>query len=534
MPDRDFVKTGIRGLDLILGGGIPRGNTILVEGAAGTGKTTLGVEFIYRGASEFDEPGLIILFEVSPDKVIRDAAHFGWDLRQLEREGRLKIVFTTRQIFQQEVQQADSLLLEEAAQIGARRIFVDGIGQLAAGANGNGPGPREAFHVLAEGLQRENLTAMLSLETTAHEEARLIATVPEQFIADTVLLLRIEPIERGASRSIEVVKSRGHEFQLGRHTLRIADGRGLEVYRRVQAPRRLERETAAAFDLTTRLTTGVPGLDPLIGGGYWLGATILVVGVSGTGKSVMGLQYMAEGARRGEKSLMVTLDEPAAQVVRNAQTIGIDLQAEIDRGLIHLWYDSPQELEVDRHFARLEELFRTVKPRRVLIDSLSTYSAALGDRGRNFRDFLHAVVSLNKEYQATAVYNHENPQILGMSSMMGDASLSSLTDTIILMNWIELGDTFRLGLTVAKMRASPISRVTHECEITNGKGMMVLPRPLMGVGQTLPFSSYLGLVSRAPERHALPTDAPPAEGVAAAPKARRRAARRREPPAPPG
>ena len=96
MPERDLVRTGIRGLDVILSEGIPRGNVILVEGAVGTGKTTLGVEFVYRGASEFDEPGLIVLFEVSPDKIVRDAAHFGWDLPALERAGRLKIFFTTR------------------------------------------------------------------------------------------------------------------------------------------------------------------------------------------------------------------------------------------------------------------------------------------------------------------------------------------------------------------------------------------------------------------------------------------------------
>ena len=102
MAERDFTKTGIKGLDAILGGGIPRGNLTLVEGAVGTGKSTLGAEFVFRGATEFHEPGLIVLFEVSPDKFIRDVARFGWDLPELERQGRLKIVFTTRQVFQQD------------------------------------------------------------------------------------------------------------------------------------------------------------------------------------------------------------------------------------------------------------------------------------------------------------------------------------------------------------------------------------------------------------------------------------------------
>src|SRR5438552_2474511 len=246
MAERDFTKTGIKGLDAILGGGIPRGNLILVEGAVGTGKTTLGVEFVYRGAIEFNEPGLIVLFEVSPDKLIRDAALFGWDLLELERQGRLKIVFTTRRVFEQEMQQADSLLLEEAGKVGARRIFIDSFGPPAFG-NSNNSGardPRDALHILAEGLYRENLTAML----------------------------------------------------------------GLEVMWR---------------------------------GGYFVGSTTMVVGVSGVGKSVMSLQYVAEGARLGERSLMLTLDEPPAQVLRNAASIGIDLQGAIDRGAVQLYYDPP-------------------------------------------------------------------------------------------------------------------------------------------------------------------------------------------------
>src|SRR5215469_13471342 len=157
MPPRDLVKTGIAGLDDILPGGIPRGNVILVEGPIGAGKTTLGVEFVYRGASQFEEPGMIVLFEVSPHKLFRDALGFGWDLEQLERQGRLKVVFTTRDVLQQELQQADSVLLGEASKMGARRIFIDGSARFVD-TNGT-PEARSVFHVLTEGLQRENLTA---------------------------------------------------------------------------------------------------------------------------------------------------------------------------------------------------------------------------------------------------------------------------------------------------------------------------------------------------------------------------------------
>ena len=208
MAERDFAKTGIKGLDVILGGGIPRGNLTLVEGAIGTGKTTLGAEFVFRGATEFHEPGLIVLFEVSPDKFIRDVARFGWDLPELERQGRLKMVFTTRSVFQQELQQADSLLLDEAGKIGARRIFIDSFGQLALGNDGSRD-PRDDFHILAEGLHRENLTAMLVLEVVAQDGVRLAAPAPEEFMADTVMRLRLEPLERAVQRSIEIVRMEG-------------------------------------------------------------------------------------------------------------------------------------------------------------------------------------------------------------------------------------------------------------------------------------------------------------------------------------
>jgi len=359
--------------------------------------------------------------------------------------------------------------------------------------------------VLVEGLQRDRLTAMLAVEATALNQGRL--PVLEESIADTVIRLRMEEVQRATIRSIEIIKSRGHSYHMGRHSFCIVTGRGIEVYRRVQSPRAASRDRAAAFDPSSRVTTGVPGLDEVVNGGYFLGSTTVVAGISGVGKSVMALQYMAEGARLGEPSLMLTLDEQVPQVLRNAKSIGIDLQTHIDRGVVQLYYDPPQEIEVDRHFHNIEQIVKEFRPRRAVLDSISTYGSSLGTQGRLFRDFFHALVALMKEYQVAAVYNHENPEMLGMSSMMGAFGMSSLVDNIILMNWIELGDTFRLGLTVAKMRANPTVRKTHECEITDGQGMRVLPRHLpLAAPAMAPFSSFGGLISRAPERHAHGTE----------------------------
>jgi circadian clock protein KaiC len=508
VAESDAVRTGIAGLDSILGVGIPRGNVILLEGEIGTGKTTLGVEFVYRGASQFGEPGLVVLFEVSPDKLVRDAARLGWDLPALEQQRLLRIVFTTRQVFRQELQQADSLLLEEAAEMGARRIFVDGVAGILGQVNGQEN--RETFHLLVEGLQRENLTAILAVEASALNGGHTTA-LPEESIADTVIRLRMEDQSRATVRSLEIVKSRGHDFQMGRHTFRIVDGSGIEVYRRVQAPRPPNRDRAAAYDPATRVSTGIPGLDDVTNGGYFLGSTTVVAGISGVGKSVMALQYVAEGARLGERTLMLSLDEQVAQIVRNAGTIGIDLQALVDSGLVRLQYDPPQEIQVDRHFHEIERIVEEFRPKRVVFDSISTYGSSLGTTGRVFRDFFHALVALMKEYQTATVYNHENPEMLGMSSMMGEFAMSSLVDNIILMNWVEIGDAFRLGLTVAKMRANPTTRTTHECEIINGQGLHVLPRALPVGSYQVPFSGYQGLISRAPTRRPGPGPAPEGE-----------------------
>src|ERR1700726_564172 len=167
MSERDLFKTGIKGLDAILLGGIPRTNVVLLQGVTGSGKTLMGMELIYNGIVQYDEPGIIVVFETSPNKLVRDAAGFGWNLDELQDQKKLQIVFTTPQVFDQELRSADSLLLETANEMSAKRIFVDGIGMLNRDVDGSKPERnvyRELLQQLIESLNRENLTSILSLE----------------------------------------------------------------------------------------------------------------------------------------------------------------------------------------------------------------------------------------------------------------------------------------------------------------------------------------------------------------------------------
>ena len=502
----DGLVKQLHGLDQIFLGGILKGNMILVEGAAGVGKTLLGVEFIYRGITEHDEPGIIVVFETSPRKLIRDATGFGWNLDELQRQNKLKIIFTSPKVLDQELRSPDSLLLETAAEIGAQRIFIDGISllrEVVSGDDATGAASyRELLQQLIEGLNRENLTAMLSHEVIAHQEQSAALEVAE-FLADTVIILKRERRHRSVHRSLEIMKSRGQDYEPGKHTLRITAGKGLEVFRRVQL-----RARGVPVQPTSdkRSPIGCAPLDALIGGGIYDGSTTMVVGISGAGKTVLGVQLLLEGAlKQGKRGMLVSLDEHPAQILRNAATLGMDLKEQIDTGMIQFLYDSPQELEIDAHFDRIIRTIEEYKIERLLIDGMTSYSSALGDQGL-YRDFIHSLVAYTKNKLMTTFFNYENPELFGVSNYMPDFAISSIVDNLILMNFVELGSSLRRAITVAKARGSEHEFVTREYTIGRG-GINLQPIEEGKTLPVLPFQSYYGLLSRAPTR--LSPDLPP-------------------------
>jgi circadian clock protein KaiC len=500
MADSDLIHTGIEGLDDILLGGVKRGNILLVEGAPGAGKTTLGLEFIYRGVANSGEPGLIVSFELSPDKLLRDAAGFGWDFDGLQREGKLKIIYTSPLVILQELQSHDGLLMTEMRRLGTRRVLIDGLTPLKLfGEIFNGRPFRDSLHLLVESLQRQEVTAMLTREVPSSESARASEFSHEQFVCDTVLTLRNEPRGRSNVRSVEVSKSRGQDFITGRHTLRIEPERGVRVYQRAQAR---PRGPVAQPTSTKRSSLGVAAVDEMIGRGVFDGSVTLVVGVSGTGKTVLGVQFLVEGAKQGKKCLLVTLDEHPAQIMRNAEGLGLDLQKHVDEGTVRVYYESPQELELDVHFHNITRLMDEHKVERVVVDSLAAYHVHENDR-REFRDFIYALTTHVKDRLITAFLNYESPELLGVSQISEDLKASTIVDNIILLNYVEFSNRLRRAITVPKARGSAPQRVTREYTIQRG-GIILRPaspdeEEIESVPQ-LPFSSYYGVLARSPAR----------------------------------
>ena len=505
MAEGDLIQTGIAGLDDILRSGIPKGNVILVEGVAGAGKTLLGLEFIYRGVTRYDEPGMIVSFEVAPQKLIRDAANFGWDLEALQQQNRLKLLFTSPQVLSQELNSPDSLLLDTADEMGAQRIFIDGISLLRTvpdtlhnGGNGNGTEGhyRQLLQQLLAGLQREELTALLSHEVTAIEQQAFALEIME-YLADTVIVLRREPLRRGSRRSLEVTKSRGQDYDAGRHTLRITAGTGLEVFRRVQSPPR-DLGRSQPTSSTRQSIIGAGPLDELFGGGVFDGSVTMVVGISGVGKTVLGAQLLLEGVAHQKCGLMVSLDEHPEQVMRNTDTLGLSLREHLDSGAIQFFYDCPRELELDVHFARIIQIIEEHHVERLIVDGMTSYTGALADE-QQYREFCHALISYSKDHLMTTFLSYENPELFGVNQYMPDFPVSSLVDNIVLLNFVELGNTLHRAITVAKARGSANQFVTREFTIGPG-GITLVPEDAAVALPILPFQSYYGLLSRAPTR----------------------------------
>jgi circadian clock protein KaiC len=348
-------------------------------------------------------------------------------------------------------------------------------------------------------LNRENLSAMFSLELGNARDSIATAETTD-FLADTVIQLGRERHGRRIQRSLEILKSRGQDYEAGEHTMQITGGRGVEIFRRVQAP--LPAKSKQPTSSTMRSVIGVDAVDTLIGGGIFDGSTTMVVGVSGVGKTVLGTQILREGSlRQKTRGLLISLDEHPAQIIRNAQTLGLNLEEQVADGTIQILFESPQELDIDSHYARIVQLVEDHDIQRMVIDGMTSYSTAIGEIGV-YRDFFHAIVAYSKQRLMTTFFNYENPEFLGISSYMPDFPLSSIVDNLILLSLVEINNSLHRCISVVKSRGSKHSFDTREFVIGQG-GISLIPLE-QNLVPAVSLQSYSSLLSRAPTRFSLP------------------------------
>ena len=213
---------GIAVLDDLLGGGLPDGNCLLVQGAPGTGKTLLGLQFLYEGATRFDAPGLLVTFEEAPCRLFRDARALGWDMERLERDGLLLIVYTSPSVFLKELE-ADrySQLVREHR---LRRVVVDNL--TALDTLPPDTDPRVRSQRIVNGLRQDDLTVMLLRESCTRETP--FPVTPEEHLADAIIQLEYRAVADLRVRLLEILKNRGSAHSMARHRFAIAPG-GLQV-----------------------------------------------------------------------------------------------------------------------------------------------------------------------------------------------------------------------------------------------------------------------------------------------------------------
>ncbi len=258
----DRVKTGIEGLDQLLHGGFLRGDAILLAGAPGSGKTSIGMQYLYNGITKYKEPGLFITFEEFPDRIYRDADNYGWDFRSLEEEGKLKVLFTSPEVLQQDIIRDQGIVNEMIAEIGATRVVVDSISNLE-GAAENVRRFRESVYALVNALKAQSLTALLTRELREGEQ---IGTGPEEFVVDSLITLNRSYVMGHRMRFIEVMKSRGTAHVAIPCLYFIGQG-GVSILPPFQEP---------FYRFEEAVSIGLPQLDNLLGGGIPYGSFYLL------------------------------------------------------------------------------------------------------------------------------------------------------------------------------------------------------------------------------------------------------------------
>ena len=453
--------TGIRGLDEITNGGLPRGRPTLVCGGAGSGKTLLASEFIIRGAAQYDEPGVIVLFEETAEELSDNVRSLGFDLDDLVAKRRA--VIDHIRVEPAEIEESGEYDLEglfirlghAIESIGARRVMLDTIEMLFGGLSNQGI-LRAELRRLFRWLKDRRVTAIVTAE---RGDGKLTRQGLEEYVADCVVVLDHRTIDQIATRRIQVVKYRGGRHGTNEYPFLIAED-GIDILPITSVG--LEHTAS-----TERMPTGIEGLDRMLGGrGVYRGSSIMVSGTAGTGKSSIATSFVDAACRRGERSLYFAFEESQSQILRNMRSIGIDLAPWVNAGLLQFHVARPTMHGLETHVAIIQKAVRDFEPAVVIMDPITNF-LGIGAVMRVKQTFTRLVDFL-KLRGATALFTS-----LGDAGVGHDDGVSSLIDTWIAVRTLEHDANRQRGLCVIKSRGMDHSGQTCRLQLT-GRGVEVL------------------------------------------------------------
>jgi circadian clock protein KaiC len=453
--------TGIDGLDQITGGGLPKGRPTLVCGGAGCGKTLFSMEFLVRGATQFNEPGAFITFEETSDELAANVRSLGFDLDALVAAE--KIVVDHVRVEPTEIAETGDFDLEglflrlglAIDSVGAKRVVLDTIESLFAGFT-NQALLRAELRRLFRFLKDKGVTAVITGE---RGDGQLTRQGLEEYVSDCVILLDHRVNDQISTRRLRIVKYRGTSHGTNEYPF-IIDEKGMSVLPITSLG--LNHEVS-----TERISSGIPRLDTMLGGkGFFRGSSILISGTAGTGKTSLAAHFAAETCRRGERCLYLAFEESPSQLFRNMRSIGVELEPYAKKGLLRMHASRPTLYGLEMHLVQIHKMVSEFEPTVVIIDPISNFVS--GGTTGDTHSMLLRLIDFLKARQITAFFTHlTSGSTSGTTSWEGtDVGVSSLIDTWLLVRDIELAGERNRGMYVLKSRGMAHSNQIREFLIT--------------------------------------------------------------------
>ncbi|MER8396275.1 circadian clock protein KaiC [Mesorhizobium sp. M1340] len=446
-------------------GGLPRGRTTIVGGTPGSGKTVFATQFLAHGITVLDEPGVFVTFEESPVEIEVNMASFGWDIRRWREMNKLVFVDASPRDHDQMIIGNFDLsglltrVLHAARQAAAKRIVLDSVTQLFDHFVAEQTSVRRELLRIATALKRDGLTVLMTAERNS-EYGEISRHRIEEFVADNVVILRNALDRERRRRTIEVLKMRGSRHVEGEVPITLVVKQGIVAV--PLSSLRLEQQSS-----TKRVTSGNPELDRMCGGGFFRDSVTLVSGATGTGKTLLVTNFLAGGAAAGERALLVGYEESRGQLFRNARGWGVDFEAMEADGRLKVVCIYPEAQNLPDHLLMIRELVEEFNPDRIAIDSLSALERIAPETG--FREFLISLTSFIKKHEIAGLCTATNKSLVGGQSA-SEQHISTLTDSIILLRYIQEGDFMHRGIMVLKMRGSEHDKQIRRFTI-DGAGM---------------------------------------------------------------